>query len=139
MNLVGLRFEDEYWEVGVPILDTVGKCRFADRGEEKREGVGEDICIARTDEGVRNGGRLRTLLGVLRFDSSCGGAYELPLGMREIASLSELELAASSPNVGEVSAFWGKFSSSSWIELRLLRALCPELRLKTSSEISPSW
>ena len=39
-----------------------------DRGEpENIEGVGLDICIARTELGVRNAGRERTLLGVCGF------------------------------------------------------------------------
>lgn len=39
--------EGEVNEVGVPMRETVGRWRFEDRGEEKMEGVGEDICIAR--------------------------------------------------------------------------------------------
>ena len=50
--------------------DTVGMCRLADRGEEKIEGVGEPICMALTEEGVLNGGRCITLLGVGAFSSS---------------------------------------------------------------------
>lgn len=63
LNLVGVLFL-EVCELGVPIRDTVGRWRFVERGEENMDAVGDDICIARTDEGVRNGGRVRTLLGV---------------------------------------------------------------------------
>ncbi len=61
--------------------------RFTDRGEEKMEGVGEDICIARTEEGVRNGGRA-FLLGVRGVASAGVFIYEAPLGIRETASFS---------------------------------------------------
>ena len=55
LKRVGVRFEGKVWGFGVPTRDTVGRCRFVDRGEEKIEGVGDDICIARTEEGVRKG------------------------------------------------------------------------------------
>ncbi len=75
--------------------------RFEDRGEAKRDCVGEDICIARTADGVRNGGLASTLLGVRSLPTS-GRAYEDPLGTREIVSFSFPD-AASSPTCGEVS------------------------------------
>jgi hypothetical protein len=108
-----------------------------DRGEEKIEGVGDDICIARTEEGVRKGGRERTLLGVRGVESAGGCMYDVALGIRDIGSFSLLD-AASSPTTGEVRSFW--FSSElsiSWQELRLLLALRSEW-LNTSSSISPS-
>jgi hypothetical protein len=66
LNRVGVRFLEGEWEndVGVPILETVGKCGLEDRGEENRDGVGEAIWIARTEEGVRKGGLERTFEGV---------------------------------------------------------------------------
>ena len=67
-----MRLDGELCELGVPDRETVGKGRFVDRGEEKMDGVGEDICIARTEEGVRKGGLLRTLLGVRGFEPAGG-------------------------------------------------------------------
>ncbi len=65
LNLVGvLCFVSEDWSLfGVDKRELFTLLR--DVGEpEKTEGGGLDICIARTELGVRKGGRLRTLLGV---------------------------------------------------------------------------
>jgi len=70
LKRVGVRFEGELCELGVPILETAGNGRFVERGEEKIDGVGEDICIARTEDGVRKGGRERTLPGVRGVEST---------------------------------------------------------------------
>ena len=70
LNGVGVRFEGENCEVGVPNLEPLGWCRLADRGEAKIDGVGEVICIARTDDGVRKGGLCLLLLGVYMLESS---------------------------------------------------------------------
>ncbi len=125
LKRVGVRFEGEVCEFGVPILETVGKPRFVERGEEKMDGVGEDICMARTEEGVRNGGLARILLGVRGVESAGGCIKDAPLGIREIGSFSLLE-AASSPTAGEVRSFMLSSALSSWRELRLLRLLASE-------------
>jgi hypothetical protein len=70
LKRVGVRFEGDVCEFGVPILETVGRGRFVERGEQKMDGVGEDICIARTEEGVRKGGLERTLLDVQGVESA---------------------------------------------------------------------
>ena len=96
---------------------TVGKCPclFVLLGLENILGVGLDICIALTELGVRNGGRLSTLLGVrIVASGSAVGRYDVPLGILDIGSSSPsaswLE-AASSPTAGEVSNFWNKSSA----------------------------
>ena len=67
--------------------------RLLDRGEpENIEGVGLDICMARTELGVRNAGRERTLLGVwglgngviVRGSGRREYALDTVLGIREI-------------------------------------------------------
>lgn len=101
---MGVRLDGEYWELGVPIRETVGIFLFADLGDPKTDCVGEDICIARTEEGVRNGGLERILLGV-REDRSTGVCiYEDELGTRDIVSISFAD-PASSPTTGEVRIF----------------------------------
>jgi hypothetical protein len=68
--------------VGLPNLDTVGRpllspFLFPDRGEAplNTDGVGEDICIARTSDGVRKGirgvSRLRLVVGTNSSFSYC--------------------------------------------------------------------
>jgi hypothetical protein len=104
LKRVGVRFEGEVREFGVPIRDTAGRCRFVGRGEENIEGVGEDICIARTEEGVRKGGRDSTLLGVRGVESAGGCMYDVVLGIGDIGSFSLLD-AASSPTTGEMRSF----------------------------------
>lgn len=78
---MGVLLDGEF-ELGVPILETVGRWRFAERGEEKIEGVGEPICIALTELGVRKGGRDITRLGVTGVASR--GVYEEALGILDM-------------------------------------------------------
>ena len=66
LKRVGVFFvgEKEEWDVGVPLRDTFERCRLVERGDENIEGVGEDICIALTELGLRNACRVSPLLGV---------------------------------------------------------------------------
>lgn len=64
LKRVGVRRVGEENDVGVPMRETGGRYLFVERGEENSDGVGDDICIARTELGVLKGGLASTFDGV---------------------------------------------------------------------------
>lgn len=60
---------------GVPSLDTVGYVLLAERGDPYTDPAGEDICMARTSDIVRKGGR--GVLLVVGVNSSCSSYWEM--------------------------------------------------------------